>query len=1052
MASGSRLGYQQGSGRVRVDSDPFILLHHAGGATLLDTASAADTDLIGVQSQLPGMNSASDDTSTIYPSPAGYHSSEYSDPFMPSLSSDDSQGNFQYLAPDSDLNSPLSPSSQHTPLQAVGDSSHNSSSLQLQSQPGDQGPWTQLDVFRRRSSPLPDNTTTHLLEHPQRLNTPTHRPRHSSASGEVSNGDSGYFTGSRKSHHGFESVTGLFGEQMDPREQNYTQVPQFNIPQGAGYVSSASATIITQADYNHNNLPPPPYTLTPQDIQPAQENMALYCPECDWHAKTNSDFKKHNARHERRHVCPLSGCSRKGKGFATSNDLDRHLKTVHQINRRRGSKYFKCFSEGCTKADKQWPRQDNFKQHLIKMHPGEDVEVLLRISNDWFAQHGHQAHNEPQDDTQSNTAPDEMDIDSSNVSVTQQFPAYPADNFMFPMGNALQHEFNLNSQPFDPGFAVTPTPRHTTRGQHRRRVSTSATGSRPQAQFPLPPLDTSNVGQFSTPMQRTKSSQAYQLQYPDAGPFQSNTLYHVGHVSISDSSWTNLEPYLPNMRPDYPVKYTVENQQIFRTKGPHTVANPSFDVNRMTDVPSPLEPQPSMLNELRGQQDDFLMNTTGGVASESVTPISPQQSFQCKITPPDNEGKPNEAELTRLRDLAEDIHKFVDDYKKSKPDSPLPIEDIFSRVRLTMGSLSSVGSSSVSRVTGEADTESAVSKTSPITREGVHVCPVCRKTKKRPSELKKHMQRHEKPYGCTHDGCYGKTFGSKSDWQRHERGCTIMPQQQDCWRCFKCHDVCWDQGEYIRHMINVHSIKQVEKTPYSPRHQRIARNYEGPFWCGFCNKIIPLPHQKQGVEAFNLRSDHIAEHFTKEKKSIKDWIELTGHGMTKELRSKEGQGQNPSSAIAIQEDDNCILSPELESAGTQSSSSMQSGMFGEQVFYPQSQSSSLGIVGFNNHQQLQFSNPFQSLLQQQQIMTGQMEMSTAGRQAPGQMNPMHAHADPARQRRHHQQPRKRTQQLAQSVECCQCSVPANVMLSKVCICDHLFCDFCKYRGAPKDDH
>ncbi|KIV85733.1 hypothetical protein PV11_01394 [Exophiala sideris] len=1040
MAAGSIHGYPQGSGRARVGSDPYIPLQHTGGAIVLDTASAADTDLIGVQSHLSGMNSATDDTSTIYPSPSGNSFSDYTESFMTFFQSDDSQGNSQYFLPDSDLNPALFLDTQNTSVQAPGVHSHHHGPLELQTQAQDQGPWSHIDVIRRRTSPLSGNITANVPASPQHL-TPINRPRHSSASGVVSIEDSAYYTGSRKSHHGYESVTGISGEEMDHRGQNYPQVPIFDTQQTTRYSSSGSSTTVTQAGYSHNNPLPTP---TQQENPPAQGNIALYCRECKYQARTRSDLKKHNARHERSHICHVGGCPRSSKGFATSNDLDRHLKSVHHLNRRLDSKYFKCFSEGCTRAEKWWPRQDNFKQHLVKMHKGEDIDRLLRLSEEWFAQ---QRQQEQPVDTQSNIAPDEMDIDNSNMSVAEQFQAYAANNSMSPLGNAVQHDFISSSQSFDLG--LNPTQRH-----QRRRVSTSAAGSAPHAQFPLPALDTTNVAAFSTSMQRTRSSQAYCPQYSDAGHFPSYTHPYVGYVSVADPPWPNMEPLLLNSRPVHPVKYAVANDQIHKIKGPHTVADPYLDVNRMADIPSPQEPQPSVLNELRGQQDDYLMNTTGGVTSEVTTSISP---IQVKVTPPENESKQGEAGKTKFEKvIVDEVLKFVQEIEKSKPDnasSSLPaVEEILSLFRLGSRSVSSVGSSSVSRITG-ADTESAVSKTSPISREGVHVCPVCLKTKNRPSDLKKHMQRHAKPYGCTHDGCYDKTFGSKSDWQRHEQKCTNMHRQQECWRCLNCQDVYGDQGEYIRHMMNLHSIKKVENTPHSPRLQRIARNYEGPFWCGFCGKIVLLPQDKQGVEAFNLRSDHIANHFTKEKRNIKDWIELTGHGKTKELLSKEGQGQNPPFATAMQEEDDSIFSPEFESAGTQSSLSVESEVLGEQVFYPQSQPSSLDIVGFNGHQQFHFNGQFETL-QQHKTMTSQLETSTATLQAPGQMNPMYAHADPARQKRHHhQQPRKPTQQLAESVECCECEVPANVRLSKICInCGHDFCLRCTYRGPPKDDH
>lgn len=41
---------------------------------------------------------------------------------------------------------------------------------------------------------------------------------------------------------------------------------------------------------------------------------------------------------------------------------------------------YRCFAPGCAKASKLWPRLDNFKQHLIRMHPSENVEALVKKS------------------------------------------------------------------------------------------------------------------------------------------------------------------------------------------------------------------------------------------------------------------------------------------------------------------------------------------------------------------------------------------------------------------------------------------------------------------------------------------------------------------------------------------------------------------------------------------------------------------------------------------------------------------------------------------------
>lgn len=89
-------------------------------------------------------------------------------------------------------------------------------------------------------------------------------------------------------------------------------------------------------------------------------------------------LRKHLARHLKEHVCMVPNCSR-GNGFATINDLERHQKTRHNMQPAHGKSInYKCFGDSCPKHEKVWPRLDNFKQHLARMHTNEDTEMLVQ--------------------------------------------------------------------------------------------------------------------------------------------------------------------------------------------------------------------------------------------------------------------------------------------------------------------------------------------------------------------------------------------------------------------------------------------------------------------------------------------------------------------------------------------------------------------------------------------------------------------------------------------------------------------------------------------------
>jgi hypothetical protein len=69
------------------------------------------------------------------------------------------------------------------------------------------------------------------------------------------------------------------------------------------------------------------------------------------------------------------------------NDLNRHKKSVHNIIDGAATKSYQCASEVCRKKDKIWPRLDNFKQHIKRMHTDENVDDLVRrwVLSDLFS-------------------------------------------------------------------------------------------------------------------------------------------------------------------------------------------------------------------------------------------------------------------------------------------------------------------------------------------------------------------------------------------------------------------------------------------------------------------------------------------------------------------------------------------------------------------------------------------------------------------------------------------------------------------------------------------
>ncbi|KXT07414.1 hypothetical protein AC578_418 [Pseudocercospora eumusae] len=157
-----------------------------------------------------------------------------------------------------------------------------------------------------------------------------------------------------------------------------------------------------------------------------------------------------------------------------------------------------------------------------------------------------------------------------------------------------------------------------------------------------------------------------------------------------------------------------------------------------------------------------------------------------------------------------------------------------------------------------------------------HKCEVCGKVKTRECDLKKHMKRHTRPYGCTWPNC-AKKFGSRNDWKRHESSQHFL---EEMWKCGRAREpdggIClrrpwFTKDQMIRHlqgpehnMSNQHDIEQ-ECDRF-----HLGREGHVHFWCGFCKTLIAQPEYT--TNAWEKRFKHIGDHFDHDKCNIDDWV------------------------------------------------------------------------------------------------------------------------------------------------------------------------------------
>jgi hypothetical protein len=162
------------------------------------------------------------------------------------------------------------------------------------------------------------------------------------------------------------------------------------------------------------------------------------------------------------------------------------------------------------------------------------------------------------------------------------------------------------------------------------------------------------------------------------------------------------------------------------------------------------------------------------------------------------------------------------------------------------------------------------------------VCQQCGYAVARDCDLRKHMKRHKKPYGCTYPKCH-KRFGAKSDWKRHENSQHFQLEAFRCAEMLSSGETC---GQHIHREkaftdhLESHKLSS-EDVQARLRDCKIGKNCLDSFWCGFCNRVVQLEARRNA--AWDERFDHIAHHFEREKKSIDEWVCAEENRSKKEL-------------------------------------------------------------------------------------------------------------------------------------------------------------------------
>ena len=135
-------------------------------------------------------------------------------------------------------------------------------------------------------------------------------------------------------------------------------------------------------------------------------------------------------------------------------------------------------------------------------------------------------------------------------------------------------------------------------------------------------------------------------------------------------------------------------------------------------------------------------------------------------------------------------------------------------------------------------------------------CDICKTNVKTKAELKKHQQRHSKPYRCSYSGCTRTQggFSTHNDLDRHIRSVHMTPQRQ-----FKCDlgtckqkEKFWPREDYFRqHLRRVHHLvdfKTIDVDRFIVKHSPSEPLVETPGWGG-PPVLAPIAPESGGAAA-----------------------------------------------------------------------------------------------------------------------------------------------------------------------------------------------------------
>lgn len=543
------------------------------------------------------------------------------------------------------------------------------------------------------------------------------------------------------------------------------------------------------------------------------QTPGLTCPTCHKQVKTQSELKKHDLRHKKPFVCRVPGCSR-SDGFSTTNDLDRHIRSKHPsaIPENAPTKRFRCLVPGCKSKDKAWPRLDNFRSHLKRVHAtfirsDEQFDELIRRAEFW----------------ERSGIISEPEVNDQQLSPEEDtHPAHPV--YESPPRDRPAHYPDVmdRTQDFIPSLGP--------QTESFESAAPSPEEKSPQSEESLP----------------TTVQPVEVLKFPTRIP--------ESRISMNNLLSTNIDPSLKKIEQAIPHLSAKVSPQ-----GKATRPNASATDATLTEV---IQKALAAANaNVSDASTERIQNQESERTSLPTRKVNPKELYSTYPHAATSTSRTNDS--AKLGDNpSDDTSNNFEAQKKA-----VEVLNIIRKLGFT------VSPTKDTQAAKPLNPGSAASNKS----ENQITCSVCGHFRGRPCELKKHMKRHERPYGCTFLTC-NKDFGSKNDWKRHENS---QHFHLETWRCDSerpeggaCAKVCYRRQTFQDHLKKEHQISENEEVKKKLDSCRIGRNCQARFWCGFCKKLVDL--KKKGLDAWTERFDHIDNHFMGKagfpKQGIQDWI------------------------------------------------------------------------------------------------------------------------------------------------------------------------------------